>query len=316
MMHEPTWPSHQFRAMGSNMVLWLEADEITAQSVFGRAQALVAEAEQVLSRFDPQSELSRLNARPRQWGPVPALLWDVVTQALALAEATGGLFDPTVLSALEAVGYTCSFADMHGMAQDSDSEATPGCWTAVQRDPARQALWLPAGVRLDLGGIAKGHTAQRVAAYLSRWGPCLVDAGGDLTAGAAPYGLPGWPVAVAAPSTSNDDAPDLFHLWLAHASLATSGIDYRRWHQHGRVVHHLIDPRSGCPAATDILAVTVMARDAAQAEGWATAALVAGRDEGLALLARQGLAGAVVDWQHNLLLTPIMTPRIVWPAVT
>jgi thiamine biosynthesis lipoprotein len=315
MRNDPTWPSHQFRAMGSHIVLWLEADEMTARPAFGRAQALIAEAERVLSRFGPQSELSKLNARPQQWVPVSPLLWDVITQALALAEVTGGLFDPTVLPALEAVGYTCSFADMHGVAQDSDSEATPGCWAAVQGDAARRALWLPAGVRLDLGGVAKGHTAQRVAAYLSRWGPCLVDAGGDLTAGAAPHGLTGWPVAVAAPSAANHDAPDLFHLWLAHASLATSGIDYRHWHQHGRVVHHLIDPRSGCPVDTDALTVSVMAPDAVQAEGWATAALVAGRDEGLALLARQGLAGAVIDFQHDLLLTPAMASLTVWPAI-
>jgi thiamine biosynthesis lipoprotein len=121
---------------------------------------------------------------------------------------------------------------------------------------------------------------------------------------------------VAAPSTDHDDAPALFHLWLAHASLATSGIDYRRWLYNGRIVHHLIDPRSGYPADTDALTVSVMSRDAVQAEGWATAALVAGRDEGLALLARQGLAGAVVDWQHDLSLTPAMTSRMVWPAIS
>jgi thiamine biosynthesis lipoprotein len=275
----------------------------------------MVETERVLSRFDPQSELSQVNARPQQWVPVSPLVWEVVTQALILADVTGGLFDPTVLAALEAVGYTRSFAEMHGVAQDSDREATPGCWAAVQRDPARRALWLPAGVCLDLGGIAKGHTAQRVAAYLSRWGPCLVDAGGDLTAGAAPHGLPGWPVAVAAPSTDNEEAPDLFRLWLAQATLATSGIDYRRWQHNGRVVHHLIDPRTGRPAATDALSVSVLAHDAAQAEGWATAVLVAGRDAGLALLARHGLAGAVVDGQQHLILTPAMTPRVVWPAM-
>jgi FAD:protein FMN transferase len=171
------------------------------------------------------------------------------------------------------------------------------------------------GVLSSWEGLAKGHTAQRVAAYLSHWGPCLVDAGGDLAAGTAPHGLPGWPVAVAAPSARDADPPDLFHLWLTHASLATSGIDYRRWHQHGQVVHHLIDPRSGGPADTDALTVSVMAQDAVQAEGWATAALVAGRDEGLALLARQGLAGAVVDFQHDLLLTPAMTSLMAWTAM-
>jgi thiamine biosynthesis lipoprotein len=122
-------------------------------------------------------------------------------------------------------------------------------------------------------------------------------------------------MAVAAPSAGENDPPDLFHLWLTQATLATSAIDYRRWQHNGRVVHHLIDPRTGYPAATDTLAVSVLAHDAAQAEGWATAALVAGRDAGLALLTRHGLAGAVVDRQHRLVLTPAMIPRVVWPAI-
>jgi FAD:protein FMN transferase len=123
-------------------------------------------------------------------------------------------------------------------------------------------------------------------------------------------------VAVAAPAAGDEEAPDLFHLWLTHATLATSGIDYRRWQHNDRGVHHLIDPRTGCPAVTDALAVSVLAYDAVQAEGWATAALVAGRDAGVAFLARHGLAGAIIDGQHHLVLTPAMIPRMVWPAMS
>lgn len=195
--------------MGSTIALWLDTDETTARPVFDQAQALVAAAERVLSRFDPQSELSQFHARPQQWVAVSPLLWDTVTRALTMAQATDGLFDPTLLSALEAIGYTRSFAAMQGVAQDSDRKAAPGRWMAVRPDPARRALWLPEGSRLDLGGIAKGLTAQRVVGYLSRWGPCLVDAGGDLVAGGR--------------------TP-----WTARMAGRRSGADYRRWQQHGR----------------------------------------------------------------------------------
>jgi thiamine biosynthesis lipoprotein len=311
-----SWPVHRFRAMGSDMAVWLDAAEATARPLLTGAETTIARAERVLSRFDNQSELSRLNARPGQWTPVSMLLWDVVIKALALAKSTGGLFDPTLLAALEAAGYTRSFSELERVAPPQSGRSKPGRWQEVELDPTRRAIRLPPRVRLDLGGIGKGHTAQRVMDWLASWGPCLVDAGGDLTAGAAPRGMPGWPVAVAAPAPAGATASDLFHLWLAGATLATSGIDYRRWQQNGQSMHHLIDPRSGRPAATDALTVTVLAPDAVRAEGWATAALVAGRDEGLALLEKQELAAGVVDDAHHLWLTPAMTAHVVWPNIS
>jgi thiamine biosynthesis lipoprotein len=316
-MDEMNWPVHHFHAMGSEMAVWLDTDEATARPLLVGAEAMVVLAERILTRFEEKSELSRLNARPGQWIPVSALLWNVISAALALARQTGGLFDPTLLTALEAAGYTRSFTEMKGVAAASNGRRpTPGHWQEVEMDPERRAIRLPAGVRLDLGGIGKGHTAQRVIDWLKQHGPCLMDAGGDLTAGAAPRGLPGWPVAAAAPARAGVIATDLFNLWLAHASLATSGIDYRRWQQNGHDVHHLIDPRTGRPADTDAVTVTVLAADAVQAEGWATAALVAGRVAGLALLDEAGLAAGLIDDTYHLWLTPSMAAQTVQPAIS
>jgi thiamine biosynthesis lipoprotein len=139
---------------------------------------------------------------------------------------------------------------------------------------------------------------------LARVGSCLVDAGGDLSAGSAPTGLPGWPVAIASPGSG--EAEDLLQLWLAEATLATSGIDFRRWQHNGRPAHHLIDPRSGLPAATDLLTVSVLAAEATEAEGWATAALVAGRSQGYALLAARSLPALLVTQDGSMLATPAM----------
>lgn len=308
-----TWPSYHFRAMGSDIGLWLDCGPQEAGHHFARVEALFARIEARLSRFRKQSELSRLNARPGQWIPVSGLLWSVLQQALNLARETAGLFDPTLLAALEAAGYTISFDEMAGRAGAGGGPAQPGRWQELRLDAGRQAVWLPAGVRLDFGGIGKGYTAAAAVRLLSEAGPALVDAGGDLVAGAPPAGLPGWPVAVAAPG--GEEAADLFHLWLANAALATSGTDYRHWRRNGRLVHHLIDPRTGRPAESDLVAVTVLAPTAAAAEAWATATLIAGQEAGSAMLTARGLAGALTGGDGISTLTPALMPHVVWPAL-
>ncbi len=302
------YPSHTFRAMGSQIGLWLDTEPETAAAAFAQVEALFAFNEQVLSRFLPESELSRLNGRPGEWVPVSDLLWNVLCDAVLLAEATNGLFDPALLNALEAAGYDRSF-ELIGMTgtwiNADDADRNWGNWRQIGLDADRQAIWLPPGVRLDLGGIGKGFTAQEAVELLGQWGPCLVDAGGDVTAGAAPRGLPGWPVGLAAPwAAGSPEQPNLLTLWLAEASLATSGIDYRRWQAGGRVAHHLIDPRTGQPAQTDILTATVWAEQATTAEAWATAVLIQGSRQGWQTLCRQpGLAGAIITQDEHLLMT-------------
>jgi len=306
----PNWPSFTFRAMGSQITFWLDAAEPEAQPAFEMAQIVFQLNEQALSRFDPESELSQLNGRPDTWLPVSPLLWEVAAQAFRLAEATGGLFDPTLLSALKAAGYAESFE--LGVTADPDARPGPGRWQEVGLDPMRRAIYLPEGAQLDLGGVAKGFTAQMAADLLGEWGPCLVDAGGDLTAGAPPRGLPGWPVAVAVPAEYREwERRDLFAVWLAGATLATSGVDFRRWTRaDGRPAHHIIQPRAGQPADTDLITATVWAEDAAVAEGWATATLVSGMEAGVDMLTQQGLPATLISQQGEVALTPAMRPLV------
>jgi thiamine biosynthesis lipoprotein len=296
--------------MGSQIGLWLDTNPETAVTAFAQAEALFAFNERVLSRFLPESELSQLNGRAGEWVPVSDLLWNVVCDAVLQAEATQGLFDPTLLNALEAAGYDRSFALMRDSGETHFQSAShlQGNWRQIGLDADRQAIWLPPGMRLDLGGIGKGFTAQEAVELLAQWGPCLVDAGGDVTAGAAPHDLPGWPVALAAPWTEESpEQANLLTLWLAESSLATSGIDYRRWQRNGRTAHHLIDPRTGQPAQTDILTVTVWAEQATMAEAWATAVLVQGSAQGWQALAQQShLAGAIINQNEHLFMTESM----------
>lgn len=301
------WPVHEFRAMGSQMSVRLALPAAEVAPHFGRVVAHFAEAEARLSRFDEQSELSALNANAGSWQRVSPLLWDVLDVALAMAAATNGLFDPTLLAEIRATGYDRDFAQVASRPHfaNAGDVAAAGRWQSVQRRVATHELYLPAGMGLDLGGIAKGVIAEQVVENLRAVGPCLVDAGGDLVAGEAAPGWPGWPVAIAAPASAqvDDEAETLATLWLCDRTLATSGVDYRRWQHNGAWAHHILDPRKGRPASTDLVSVSVMARQAAQAEAWAKVALILGAEAGLAALQSQRLGALLVEQTGSVVMT-------------
>jgi thiamine biosynthesis lipoprotein len=202
------------------------------------------------------------------------------------------LVSPLMLNALEAAGYDRNFADLP---VEISAPVDPPIWNTnwnLQLDFDNHTLILPPGARLDLGGIAKGWAADRAAQRLGKLAPALVDAGGDIAASAPQADGSPWPVGVADPLDPEAQL-DLVMLW--RGGVATSGRDYRRWRKDGRWQHHIIDPRTGLPAQTDVLSVTVVAPSACMAETAAKTALILGSLDGLRWLDdRPELAGLIV----------------------
>jgi thiamine biosynthesis lipoprotein len=137
-------------------------------------------------------------------------------------------------------------------------------------------------MQLDFGGVAKGWAAHQASKRLAADGAALVSAGGDIAISAAGADGQLWPVAIDDPFRPGEFIQTLM---LGKCGVATSGTDYRRWKQGGRWSHHLIDPRTGQPAQTDVVTVTVIAPDALQAEMAAKTALILGSGPGLEWLA-------------------------------
>jgi thiamine biosynthesis lipoprotein len=271
-----------FHAMGTEMELLVVADD--AGDALDAAEAEFHRLEALLSRFRDDSELSRLN-RDGSIDAGPDLL-RVVELALAARDRTGGRFDPTVHDAVLAAGYDRSFEDVIPESHDP-CEAPVAAGGGVSVDGSRIAL--DEGVRLDLGGIGKGYAAERVAQLLALAGPCLVNAGGDVaTRGGS------WPVGV-------ETADGALTLELTGAALATSGRDRRRWRRGGRELHHLIDPRTGAPAETDLLRVTVVAPDAIEAEVAAKSLFLAGADAARAEADASGIAAVLTTETQTVL---------------
>ncbi|TFH31794.1 MAG: FAD:protein FMN transferase, partial [Anaerolineales bacterium] len=159
-------------------------------------------------------------------------------------------------------------------------------------DLETHSICLPAGTRLDLGGIAKGWAADRALERLVELGPALVDAGGDIALSPRSALDACWPVAV----TDPHHPQDTIALLALHAgAVATSGREIHRWQQGDHMRHHIIDPRTGEPAGSDVLTATVIAPTAVEAEMAAKCALILGGQQGLTWLdERPDYAGLLV----------------------
>lgn len=267
-----------FRAMGTEVTVRVE--HAAAPDLVAEVRDLFEAWERTLSRFRPDSELSRLNAlagRPVRVGP---LLIRVVQAAIAAARATDGVFDPTLGRQLIAAGYAQSF-DISSDARFRLSPARPGGdWRELAVDRERSLVTVPRGVTVDLGGIAKGMAVDSAVSLLERAGASngLVNAGGDMRAFTS--GGPGWPVGLS-------DVAGQF-LMLSAGAVATSSTARRRWRLGSEDQHHLIDPRTGAPSTSRIWSASVAAPSCEHAEVAAKAALILGPARGAAFLARLG----------------------------
>jgi len=259
--------------------------QITAEKALSHVQSIFAEVETALSRFSMTNELSRLN----QSGGIPFIasqhLFTVVSAAKAAANFTGGIYDPTILPDLLAAGYDRSFEKL---SDDPDSPLYQlnirFNWRDIILDAEKSAVTLPAGCGLDLGGIAKGWTVDRVSEELKNTSGFAVNAGGDMFLGGNRTDGSLWSVGVADPL---HPALNLTVLELTNCAVCTSSTTRRNWRRGGVYGHHLIDPRSGKPAVSAVISATVIAETAVEAEIIAKTALILGPIEGMEFIESQ-----------------------------
>jgi thiamine biosynthesis lipoprotein len=278
-------------AMGGRLVIHLDV-EVEREAEARRATAAtfrrIERWASRLTRHSAASDLSVLNAAPGEEIAVRPTLAAALRAGRIATEASEGLADITLLDArLAAEGPAAE-----GQAQTSRAFD----WALVPGRHGSATVRRPAGLHFDLDGIGKGWIADRALRLLSDWPSVVVDADGDLAIRCAPGKA--WELAVEDPRTSN---ASLAVLRLAATrgvpgrwGVATSGTSIHRWIVDGHVRHHLIDPRTGLPAATDVVQSTVIAGTTLRAEVLAKSAVIAGKGAGLALLDRARVQGALV----------------------
>jgi FAD:protein FMN transferase len=290
----------RFRALGTEVLIRAPG----AEAMAARLEAMVAGYERRFSRFLATSEVACLSAGAGGAVVVSEDLFELLTLAMSYWRETDGLFDPLILPDLEAAGYDRIFDSVPAESPGPPNSPRPAraVFGGVLLNPSRRSVRLPAGARLDLGGIAKGWIVDRIEEAMVPGAPFLVDVGGDMAGrGDGPDGGPGWLLAVDDPFRPHEDRA---WLRLRNGAVATSTIMRRRCRRSSRWQHHLIDPRTGAPAATGVVQVTVRAPTAVRADVCAKTALVLGAGAGAAWLSARWLPGLVITVEGALIRTP------------
>ncbi len=266
------------------------ADPTAMDAAVARLRYWLDEFDLACNRFASSSELSRLNARPGEPVPVSATLERAVDAALEAASMTDGLCDPTVLPALLAWGYDRDYDEVRERVDlRTPTDAPIVGVRGVELDHVGHTVRLSPGCQLDLGASAKALVADLVADDVSELGGAVVEIGGDVAVrGAGPRGP--WVVGLSDRLTIRGDEP---RVAIVQGGVATSSLTTRTWRVEGRVVSHIIDPRTGRPADGPYATATIAAASCVTANAFATAALLWG-DDAAYHVAQAGWSGRLV----------------------
>ncbi len=266
--------STSFRALGTTCVV-LTVDPRDLPVAVAHAGEVLDAVDLACSRFRADSDLERLNATPGLWVRVGPLLFEALDVALRAAALTDGDVDPTIGASLVRMGYDRDFAMLDRFLPAGALGVPAPGWRCIELDAQASSVRIPAGTRVDLGATAKAFAADRAAHAAADGldGGVLIGLGGDIAvAGPAPD--EGWLVELA---DAHDGPPMPGHaVRIRGGGLATSSTTVRRWIRGDDTAHHVIDPRTGEPAAEVWKTVSTAAATCVDANVAATASIVRG----------------------------------------
>ncbi|MEO1581615.1 MAG: FAD:protein FMN transferase [Pseudomonadota bacterium] len=292
------WHGQTESLMGTRITvrLW-HPDEERAQEAIRVVLDEIARIERLMSTYKPDSRISAIN-REAHNQPIDAgaELFSLIKTALAVSEMTDGRFDITY----DSVGQYYDFREGERPDPATIEEAVEKIdYRFVVLNPAKETVsFLQEGVRINLGGIAKGYAVERSVALLREMGIqyASVSAGGDSRLLGDRRGQP-WLVGIQDPRDKTEIA---IRLPLVDEAVSTSG-DYERYFDEGSVrYHHIISPSTG-DSAREVQSVTIIGPDATMTDALSTSVFVMGVDEGLALIERMdGFDAVIIDKNRDL----------------
>jgi thiamine biosynthesis lipoprotein len=277
-------------------------DPDPAPDVVQSAFREIARLDDVLSSWNPESEVSRLNASAgRGPQPVSVDLANVAEESEALCTSTGGAFDPSVAPLLRAWGFYTESPALPAPAIGREAASHVGCDRVTVRRDAR-TIALAAGAGLDFGGIGKGYAVDRALEILRARGVtrAKIDFGSS-SLGYVGNVDGGWPIIIADP---RDREAPLLILRITGGAVSTSSQRERSFERDGRRFGHIFDPRLGRPVESSLMSVTVIAPRGSTADALSTALFVMGAAQGKRLINGMSNVGAVfVEQSANGLMT-------------
>lgn len=292
--------------MGTRIVVELWAtDKAQGNAAIEAVLAEMHRVDEAMSTYKPTSELSIVNARAAQ-EPVKISpeLFDLLSTALEYSRITDGAFDITYAS----VGYMYDFRKHLRPDEKQIAAALPGInYRHVELDRAKGSVhFARAGVRVDLGGIGKGHAVDRGIAVLQARGieHALVTAGGDSRIIGDRFGKP-WVVGIRHPDRKDEV---IARIPLEDAAISTSG-DYERYFdENGVRYHHIIDPKTG-HSASKVRSATIIGPTATRTDGLSKTAFVLGPEKAIEIYNRlDDIDAVLVTPEGKVLYTKGLTP--------
>lgn len=285
----------RFRAMNTDVEV--RALDLASGHRLADVEDTFARIERTCSRFRPDSDLSRLNDTGHM--RVGAELFALLEVAQPLHTETQGLFDPMVLPALRRWGYDRSFELIGDVSEVTGLPSPASSFRDMRLDSTTREVMIPPGSALDLGGVGKGWAVDVAIAQLADVSDVQVNAGGDQFARGHCGDGNGWPAAVIHPHT--DEIVSLVR--LHDQALATSSTAIRRWRAGARVMHHIIDPRTGESANSGVASASVIAPTAVEADVFAKCALLLGDEHGREFAMRRNVAALFIGDDGSVIAT-------------
>lgn len=264
--------------------------------------ALVHALEQRWSRFRADSEISGLNRASGSLCIVSEPTFDLIARAQFARDLTSGWFNPLVLERLETLGY-------RGYDQPpAHLTTTAVCQEPIELLPDVLGVRLPAGARFDPGGIGKGLAADLVVDHLATLGATTlqVELGGDVRLVGENWTGGPWRVRIQSPL---DRDRTIGHADVPAGALATSAVAGNRWRVGGRDVHHLIDPFTGEPSASDVVSATAISSELWWAEIVAKVVVLRGSDAAASVFSDLGAAGSIVRSDGEFVVVREQQPK-------
>lgn len=303
--------SLNFRAMGTDVSVeitdlhGLDAD-LHGQGFLEEVKNIFAKKEKIFSRFNEDSELSKINSNLGKEIEISNEMLEVLELCLKFHEISAGYFDPRIIGNLEKIGYCGDFKKLHFDDKVGETE-----WEKIEGELKNDLIinkekkTVLARKRIDTTGIAKGYTVDEAAEYLRKQGfeNFTVDAGGDMYA-AGINNNGGWKIGI----EGLDD--DKLMLKLKDEGIATSGISRKRWTLGGKKFHHLINPKDPENFSFDIKTVTVIESKTVEADGRAKVLVLMGKTKGLEFANKNNIKALWLDYRGNVYLSEAMKKYI------
>lgn len=270
------------KALGSQALFTIVINDYSDEhAIFDNLWAITADFESRFSRFQTSSELTHFNSRAGQKVSVSNEFTELLEKCRAMSYKTDGLFNPFILPSLNKAGYVGSWPEPTNFSKELNYEERTKVVSAEELKLGTGSARIPANTALDFGGIGKGFLLDKLGNYLRSQGikNFWLSLGGDILCSGHDANLQPWSVSIQHATNESESIGTISNSDDALLGIATSGITKRKGVRNEKAWHHIIDPRNGEPAMTDILTATVSAATATEADILAKCLVIIGSSE-------------------------------------